>query len=241
MLQLYCNWGVEMRTGFLLALLIIAGGAQATAVYSYTGNPYTTISNSGIDLYTGESIPHPEPYDSGMHLSVELVFENELTRGDFALKYDSGYSGEMYNTDNKLLSISFSDGIDTFTTDLAYIDLSYDPIYFQLSVNDSGEIEFWSLMLSHDGPYNNYNWFMSTGFGPETRPFNMNSPVLIGDHTSLWEDGPGRSSETQWGGDLNVPQGTWSSSVVPIPAAVWLFGSALACMGWLRRKQTAKF
>jgi hypothetical protein len=26
-------------------------------------------------------------------------------------------------------------------------------------------------------------------------------------------------------------------STVPIPAAVWLFGSALACLGWLRRKQ----
>lgn len=28
------------------------------------------------------------------------------------------------------------------------------------------------------------------------------------------------------------------SSVVPIPAAVWLFGSALAGLGWMRRKQT---
>ena len=27
------------------------------------------------------------------------------------------------------------------------------------------------------------------------------------------------------------------SSVVPIPAAAWLFGSALAALGWLRRKQ----
>ena len=28
------------------------------------------------------------------------------------------------------------------------------------------------------------------------------------------------------------------ASVVPIPAAVWLFGSALAGLGWMRRKQT---
>jgi hypothetical protein len=28
------------------------------------------------------------------------------------------------------------------------------------------------------------------------------------------------------------------SNVVPLPAAVWLFGSALAGLGWLRRKQT---
>lgn len=29
-----------------------------------------------------------------------------------------------------------------------------------------------------------------------------------------------------------------TASVVPIPAAVWLFGSALAGLGWIRRKQT---
>lgn len=29
------------------------------------------------------------------------------------------------------------------------------------------------------------------------------------------------------------------ASVVPIPAAVWLFGSALAGLGWMKRKQTA--
>ncbi|MGI9309299.1 MAG: VPLPA-CTERM sorting domain-containing protein, partial [Gammaproteobacteria bacterium] len=29
-----------------------------------------------------------------------------------------------------------------------------------------------------------------------------------------------------------------SGTAVPIPAAVWLFGSALAGLGWMRRKQT---
>jgi len=32
--------------------------------------------------------------------------------------------------------------------------------------------------------------------------------------------------------------GTLVGSAVPIPAAVWLFGSALAGLGWMRRKQT---
>jgi hypothetical protein len=31
---------------------------------------------------------------------------------------------------------------------------------------------------------------------------------------------------------------TSATSTVPVPAAVWLFGSALAGLGWLRRKQT---
>ena len=36
-----------------------------------------------------------------------------------------------------------------------------------------------------------------------------------------------------WG---NVGNQTVTASVVPLPAAAWLFGSALAGLGWLRRK-----
>jgi hypothetical protein len=48
----------------------------------------------------------------------------------------------------------------------------------------------------------------------------------------------GYSNCTSFGGvgSRNVLTGTVSA--VPIPAAVWLFGSALAGLGWMRRKQT---
>lgn len=36
-----------------------------------------------------------------------------------------------------------------------------------------------------------------------------------------------------------VMDGDVAASVVPVPAAVWLFGSALAGLGWLRRRQAA--
>jgi hypothetical protein len=37
---------------------------------------------------------------------------------------------------------------------------------------------------------------------------------------------------------LNIRDIRVDVNVVPIPAAVWLFGSALAGLGWLKRKQT---
>ena len=39
------------------------------------------------------------------------------------------------------------------------------------------------------------------------------------------------------GGWINIDN--LESTAVPIPAAVWLFGSALAGLGWMRRKQVA--
>jgi hypothetical protein len=54
--------------------------------------------------------------------------------------------------------------------------------------------------------------------------------VIVGDHGF---------STGGFGSFYLPPQlDNFSASVVPIPAAVWLFGSALAGLGWLRRKQT---
>jgi len=41
------------------------------------------------------------------------------------------------------------------------------------------------------------------------------------------------------GGILGEAFGTGSFGVVPVPAAVWLFGSALGLLGWVRRRTTA--
>jgi hypothetical protein len=39
--------------------------------------------------------------------------------------------------------------------------------------------------------------------------------------------------------DIENAQLSFTASAVPIPAAVWLFGSALAGLGWMRRRKTA--
>jgi hypothetical protein len=47
--------------------------------------------------------------------------------------------------------------------------------------------------------------------------------------------------DEDWTLGCNILTSTWVSgstpSVVPVPAAVWLFGSALGLLGWLRRKR----
>jgi len=44
----------------------------------------------------------------------------------------------------------------------------------------------------------------------------------------------------QWGpGFASLELDNFTATVVPVPAAVWLFGSALVGLGWVRRRKTA--
>ena len=81
------------------------------------------------------------------------------------------------------------------------------------------------------------------------------SGALIAEKTVLYSEGFGWrtvSFDSAWSGISSLKLG-WSVvdaysataaydnivvTAVPIPAAVWLFGSALAGLGWMRRKQT---
>ena len=56
---------------------------------------------------------------------------------------------------------------------------------------------------------------------------------------NTWVDLTSVQFDTQYGSNewVFVDNVTVNSAFVPIPAAAWLFGSALAGLGWLRRKQ----
>jgi hypothetical protein len=72
--------------------------------------------------------------------------------------------------------------------------------------------------------------------------------AFVNNNIVTWSNGDSYSSGVKYESTTS-PTGPWNEwdgdmafqthvSAVPIPAAIWLFGSALAGLGWMRRKQT---
>jgi hypothetical protein len=82
---------------------------------------------------------------------------------------------------------------------------------------------------------------MMTGYTLGGGSMQMELPLVSGSLTTLNVGWSGLTSvviDNPTGGYVGVIDNIVVTSAVPIPATVWLFGSALAGLGWLRRKQT---
>jgi len=130
-------------------------------------------------------------------------------------------------------SFSFTDGVNTITdAGMAGDPLLYN-VDFRIHTDSNGDITSWAIYLD---------------FGPAGTPFYPDTLANIGDklvriHTTgdlfatAWDIGtvftctainPDSSCITDMEyGDITYSPGTWVVSSVPIPAAVWLFGSGL--------------
>jgi hypothetical protein len=247
-----------MRSIIIILLLVTSGGASAETVYTYTGSPYTSFANSLTDGYTGESLDIDADtldqldqydsglYESGMQITIELVFENELAANEnYILESDGGarsrYSSQLYNSDNRLLSYTFSDGVNTIYKTGDEMDYQWDSSawelsWFHVNTDENGDILYWGLEAEYFdcGMSITFCFSVDSSWGPD--PVDWDE-MNFGDHASYYRNLD--SGEFSRGANVTDPTlGTWSSTVVPIPAAVWLFGSALAGLGWMRRKQT---
>ncbi len=72
-----------------------------------------------------------------------------------------------------------------------------------------------------------------TGGGIIASTFNLSHTLLPGGGGATWDSKGINFWKNSFSGTVNV------DSFVPVPAAVWMFGSALASMGWLRRRSAS--
>ncbi len=93
--------------------------------------------------------------------------------------------------------------------------------------------------LLHDGATNNASFLAASLAGYQgigqynvmlTQIYDVSvEPLLVNGKAEAYVNG-------RWSGNLEV---VYTYNVIPIPAAVWLFGSGLGLLGWIRRRQTA--
>jgi hypothetical protein len=136
------------------------------------------------------------------------------------LAADTFYPGTL-----AMEGFSFTDGLSVST------DSSIDHLLnFEIQTDSSGDIDSWFMIFAAAGGQGTLldagDWM--TMWSTWGRPQFANQDVT---RYCGYDACAGVSLITN-----GVQPGTWTMTAVPIPAAAWLFGSALGLLGWMRRK-----
>jgi hypothetical protein len=144
------------------------------------------------------------------------------------------YGNGTWQVDTVTVTADNSDLMGGVNSDTHYtIDVNTDSIY--ISHIDPG----WNELNGYHA-FTVFDLDDSTGLNlsainVETNITNWSSDRLIFNDDQLWIQLAGDGLRSLGDGYIDL---SLTFATVPIPAAVWLFGSALAGLGWLRRKQT---
>jgi hypothetical protein len=187
-------------------------GANANANFIDNGS-YTTDFNFSLDW-------------------LDLSATKEMTMVD-ALAANEGWRFATHSEVRSMFSRMFDGYYDTnssgysYTLDGAYADQNEDVLQFQslfgLTQNPNEQVEStYGLYIDKDG--------IVRMLGSSYRPY-VDASFVYGNYSPDY--GANYDSGTSATGTFLV-----RTSAVPVPAAVWLFGSALAGLGWMRRKQS---
>ena len=206
-----------MRLIISSILFLVSGLVQAAVMYSYTGNNYDSVTNYAY-------LPPPEatPYDYSMSISGNVVFSEELAR--------STIINAQWLSDH-LVSYSFSDGVNNLNQDNSQITFG------EFVADTGGTITQWGI---------NIVYAVQEPGDPEVSIFQRISTGMQGFSASdyvknyechVFSGGACYDPSFDHYAQTSQSPGTWvASSVVPIPAAAWLFGSALAGLGFVRKR-----
>ena len=150
----------------------------------------------------------PRTYAITVSLTFNAALASSLTYGDVAP-----------------VSYSISDGWATIT--------DATPNYYSLirvSTDATGAINKWNILTEAPFADNTQNHISTQ----ETSGVCCSN--LISDFTFFCFTVIDPFSCAGRGAYLLNNRGRWSTEVVPLPAAVWLLGSALGVLGWMRRR-----
>lgn len=201
---------------FPLLSLLFTTSANAIATYSYVGLPFNLRFYPGNDFYGG-------------------VSDRGGITGSFVLADSLPASVDFQNISGLVQSYSFDDGRQT-------LDNSNSSVFgFSVSTDSSGIINLWSVVVASPRPAVPFVYYggISTSFTPGTILPVVNNADNSSFGYDYYYDASVRVAYDQLrryaDTSLNIPQGTWTVTVVPEPATPLLFVLGLAGIGFVRK------
>lgn len=198
----------SVPSGILLTCSLFAGSVHAADItYSYTGGDFHSYGPNF-------------PIETSLVVRLEFEFTTESV-----IAPNTNYRLESAST----VSYRLTDGY----TSMDNSSSSWEPIYGWVETDTQGDIVNWSFSLEHPSPW-------SEG---EARIFRSSR---VTQHYTNFEDLAVYDYSVNCGGYCAsgasarnyAAEGSWESlTTVPLPAAVWLFGSALLGLGVFKHKR----
>lgn len=210
-----------MRHILIAATLLMANSAFAVPVTWTLQDVY--LSN-GVQL-TGSFVYDADaPLDScmsfygGIYPDCDSPFDAYASQEYSAIYIET--SQPIYANDGASVELDINDG------SAQYDRHDYPPSYGVSSAN-------WLQVNGNHSKLNGVETYTRLRLLFEEALTNSGGIIQLGD--SDWNPDPYCCSPYNF--DIPIT-GSVVANVIPIPAAAWLFGSALAGLGWMRRKQT---
>ena len=226
-----CNLNSK-GTAFLALLLFAVNASAAIVEYAFSG----TLAKSGMaddfDL-DGASFEARYRFDTeAVPISTGDSPDRALARFDSISAditiFDRPRSAPAFTSDlaSRGLSTVKGDTLNAFDTASGLDD--------QVGVNTARILEF-EQTLGQRLVVGSFNVYFDRTFFPGTDPIPMATDFggKIATEAGPWSDD---SAGLNSGGDYDVVGLSASASVIPIPAAAWLFVSSLGLLGWMQRK-----
>lgn len=193
-----------------------------------------TITKDGSQVLNPDGtgiVPVSNTAGLNYNLTVILGFNAGGTALSGILLNDP-YSGDALYTSNLVATgmttyPGFTSGTIVSGTPTSAIPYGFSAVFGHSGTDAAGTFEF---MFNNVG--GDMAAFGSNG-GIIASTFNLSHALLPGGGAATWDSKGVNFWKNNFSGTVNV------DTFVPVPAAVWLFGSALASMGWLRRRSAS--
>jgi hypothetical protein len=180
---------------------------------------FSQITQAALVEYTYTGSVFTAEVGTAYELGVDHITGSFII--DEADMISLGSANSVVNVNSDVVSWSFDDGASGAPYSSSINDSNGTLFAFAFHTDAGGNIIDWDINVYEHSANRWMDWCKRVGGSCSNSDSVVNRASIYNNTAS------------------NVTPGMWSApTAVPVPAAVWLFGSAIGLLGWLRRTQS---